>query len=175
MGKHFTLFLVAILALAADTAHSEDALQAGARVRVNLAGGRRITGTLVSLRGGTLVVRPAEPGSAPREFNLEKIENLQVPGRRRSRGRGALKGAAIGALVAGPTFGLLCASDGSELITPAACAAGYTVLGALVGAAIGTLRTQPEGWQKVPLEELRLSLRPTRGRGIAASLSWSLR
>lgn len=116
------------------------------------------------------------PLSVPRQA----ITQIEVGlGRRRNTREGLILGASFGALLGAvlpvesniycstpePTAPCSLGVSRSELIASAVL--GY----AAVGAAIGHWAIKTDRWSSVPLDTLRVSLAPTRGRGLRLSLS----
>ena len=122
-------------------------------------------------------------GMAPVRIALASIERLEVArGRRTAAKEGALWGgvvaAALGALAVAGIGEALC----ENATSCGASAEGYLVgigifgaagagLGALAGLAIKTDR-----WERVPLDRLRVGIRPVAdGAGVQVSLGWGRR
>jgi hypothetical protein len=193
-----TLF-PAVLALAASPVLAEVAPPAapGERVRVRLLdehGARAVvTGRLLRTDPDSLTVQP--PKGAPVTLPLARLERLERSLGRRSRGRGALHGAAFGlagGMVVGASAGLLAGSDAR----PAACdapqgdgawlnaiacgirfsaaekagigAVAIGAVGAVTGGVVGAI-APGERWQKGKPERLRFAVGPQRG-GVGASV-----
>lgn len=109
---------------------------------------------------------------------VRTVERVQVAAGRHSRGRGALIGAGIGALVVGGISGIglaACDKDSWECVGPAAALVYVTPLAAGAGAAIGALVPPGERWETVPRERLRFTAGPILrkdGFGVGLGLSF---
>ena len=171
-----------LLAFSATVARGEEpsrtmsgaaSLVVGSRLRVTAPGvsPQPIVGTLVEMSEREVVIslsssdRKAIPRSA-----MTLVERSE--GRKGHAVKGLLIGGATGlgwvaiAVAAGP------GGDGDG--TSFAVVVGSIITGAaaLIGAGIGaSIRT--ERWTPVASSDLRLTLRPTKGRGVAAALTWS--
>jgi len=91
-------------------------------------------------------------------------------GRHRNAGKGLLIGAASGTAL----FALIPPCAGSEAEQPCPTKAQMVGIGAVGGAAWGALigaLIKSDRWTSAPLAPTRLSLAPTRGRGVKASLT----
>lgn len=161
--------LLAVLSGGQALADEASALRPGSRVRiaaVSLKG--PIRGTLAALDDDRLSLE-TKPGAPPLVIERGRIARLEVSAGRRSRGRGAAIGAALGLgagllLTAGVAAGESCEGYGAEdcglatgisliLFTPA-----LTVSGALIGLAL----PPPERWVSVP-PQAGTRLDPLRG------------
>jgi hypothetical protein len=106
-------------------------------------------------------------GRVPLSVPRQAITQLEVStGRERQAFHGMLIGAGIGALVGAtgclPAVG--CGHPSAEDVLGSAAG------GALYGAAIGAL-VKRDHWSAVPLDQVRVSIGPTRARGVRLSLS----
>ncbi len=166
--RSLVLGLACLVRAAAAVADEAPLPPEGTRVRVTAPQLRlkRATGTLaeVSEREIVLALSPSEWRTIP----LGAVTRLE-----RSRGRHGhwVPGAAVGAVLGGAFFGLasvaMCeAADCPVSVAAVAVGAG---LGALPGAGVGAL-IRTERWEEVKRPRVRVSLAPTRGRGVAASL-----
>jgi hypothetical protein len=169
--RKLVLSLACCVCLAAPAIADEAVpLSAGTRVRVTAPEllSRRVTGTLAAAgeREIVLALSSTERRTIPRST----VTRLEW-----SRGRHghALAGAAVGALLGGAfaavASGLACdveICEGSPASAFLVCAG----LGALPGAGIGAL-VRTERWVDAPGGRVRVSVAPTHGRGVAASLS----
>ena len=104
----------------------------------------------------------------------EDIIKVAVYAGRRSRGRGALIGAAIGA-GAGALMGLAAGSDDPGTFIRIS-AGGKALLAAMVLAPIGAVVVAAghpaERWKELPKDRIRLSLVPVSGRSAAVALTF---
>jgi hypothetical protein len=112
-------------------------------------------------------------GTGRTTVRREDIISTAVSEWRRTRGRSALIGAAIGA-GAGALVGFGLGDDPPESF-PIVLSAGYKalILGALlmpVGALFGATVPPAERWGEVPADRIRVGLAPLRGGGAAVSL-----
>lgn len=163
-------------------------LAPGARVRVTMsaaanqeAGGRahekRIQGKLLALDETTMTVE-TEGQSPPMVVPRPAIKKFEVSTRPSRKGRAALIGFGVGALIGG-VLGYSTAEDCSQeeflCIFPKEDRPGLTLGGAALvgalGAGLGALLGPGERWQERPAAQLRLTVAPTRGRGAAISLA----
>jgi hypothetical protein len=163
---------LAIAPLATIASQEPPAIKSGDRVRVTAptVSAGPLVGTVLTLESDSLVV---QGGINAWRLSLATITHLDRSRGRRSHtllgaGIGLLVGAGVGALVAGNDAGceidLACAAIGAGIVGGG---------GALIGAVAGAL-VRTERWAEVPLNHLRLSLTPDRGRGLTlrASLSF---
>lgn len=153
---------------------------AGARVRVTLASSEKLVGTLAGAHRDTLLVRPVDAQEA-RALPLGTLTRLEVSRGIHSRtGRGALIGL-VGGAAAGAAGGMIacaggnCVHNGEDLTTlvPVALGIGTGVLGAGVGALLGS-GVRGESWATVPLPRSHASLN-LRGRPEGLRLALTLR
>ena len=179
------LVLLATLATRAPdlAAQPGPGLASGRRVRVTAPAAdlKRWEGTVASVRGDTLVLRPLVDAWAARyrypvdtgvRVSLGAVERLEV--RRSVRGRlwkgfglGALGGAALGAVVV-LSQGEDEFCDGIGCTDKGAAAGVLAVVGASVGGLVGLgiAAATAEPWQPVPLGGPRVGVAtPRRGRG----------
>ena len=193
MRYPLTVAFVGILSLAAAVALADDTVQlaSGTRVRVTVrTGGDRVVGTVLALDDKNLTLLSRVIPTPSR--SLTRVE-LQVPGKtdttvlrredimkvavyagRRSRGRGALIGTAIG-VGAGALIGLAAGSDDQSAfirLSAAGKAALIAMVLAPVGAVVGAVVHPAERWEELPKDRIRLSLVPVSGRGAAVSLAF---
>jgi hypothetical protein len=155
------------------TADEEPPLGAGARVRVKMSNAQgSLVGGLLALDNERLTLQ-IENEKAPRVLPRAEVTALAVSGGRRSRGRGALIGAGVGAVV-GAVIGFAGGDDpdvdegGMTASQNAVEGAGiFGVMGALIGLAV----PPGERWREVPLDRVRVSLLPVRGRGVRVSVA----
>ena len=154
---------------------SGQTLTPGSRVRITHPGEGTRTGTVVALTADTLEVRLAgriEPAHLP----LAELTRLDVSrGRERHMGN-AGKGLVIGA-VAGVVAGLAAGDDdcSNKLVCisrPAGAVLGgafFGGIGGVLGLVSGVIPS--ESWERVPLQERRVSLVvPAHGRGAGLGL-----
>ena len=186
MRYALTVAFVGILSLAAAVALADDTVQlaSGTRVRVTVpTGGGRLVGTVLALddknltlqvSGRTVTTLQVSGKTVTKVLRREDITNVAVSAGRRSRGRGALNGAAIGA-GAGALIGLTKGSDDPasflELSAGAKALIGVVLL-APIGAVIGAFNP-PERWKELPKDRIHLSFGPVSGRGAAVSLAFA--
>ena len=176
MRYGMTVAFVGILSLAAALARADDTVQlaSGTRVRVTVpTGGGRLVGTVLALDDKNLTLQVSgKPDTTV--LRREDITKVAVSAGRRSRGRGALIGAALGAGAA-VFIGLAAGSDDSG--TFIAFSAGQKALLAAIvlvpiEAVIGAAVHPPERWKELPKDRIRLSFTPVSGRGAAVSLAF---
>lgn len=147
-------------------------LAPGTRVRVTAPelGIEKQATTFQALRNDTLVVAADSTMHCP----VASITRLEVlGGRRRHTWLGAGIGAGVGLVAGAATGAIICADPDvwcSATGEAAALGAGIGVAsGALLGAGVGAL-FKTDRWEEVPLDRVRLSLRP-RWRGGAVRIS----
>lgn len=137
----------------------------------------RSEGSLVLVRAGTVTLDVV--GSTTR-YGLAAVSRVEV-----SRGRQSywLVGAGAGLVVgAGVTFAVLNSggstslcnqSENQDAMSSGECL-GLTALGAIAGAGLGALTGglfRSERWEELPLERLRLSLKPPSGGSLGLRLA----
>jgi hypothetical protein len=129
----------------------------------------RIEGMVIQLDGKSLLVGGED--RTPVSVSREAITQLEVStGRHRQTLKGMCIGAGIGALLG---FATGCVPMvGCDERNRGGAALIYALPGALYGAGIGAL-IKRDRWSAVPLDRLRVTLVPTRGRGLGLSLSMS--
>lgn len=123
----------------------------GDRLRIGIGPKESVTGVLLGVQDGSMVVRP-DDADTPLAVPLAAIQRLDVSrGRRSWAAKGALVGgvvgASLGALVALGAGCFDCSLDRGELVLVAAGTAGG--IGAVTGALVG-LSTTSERWDRVP-------------------------
>jgi hypothetical protein len=154
---------ISLLMTATAVAEEAPTLAPGARVRVTVTTQeKRVVGQLVSLDEKSLSVRLKDE-DAPRVYPRTEIESLDISAGRGSRGRGALYGALIGAL--GGAVALAADNSDDSLFTDGEAAAIGALFFAPIGAVVGLAVPPRERWKDVPLEGVRLTVRPVPGRG----------
>jgi len=129
----------------------------------------RIEGMVVQLNGSSLLV--AGNDRTPVSVSRQAITQLEVStGRHRQTLKGMCIGAGLGALfgVANPCIAMV----GCDERNRGEAALIYGLSGAAWGAGIGAL-IKRDRWSAVPLDQLRLTLVPTPGRGVSGSVSLS--
>ena len=171
-------------ALAVGVASAAAALIGRRRVRITaptaLKG--RITGSILSIDESSLTIE-TKKGKSPFVVPLQTVSRLEVSGGRRSRGRGAGLGAAIGFAAVGLYFGVLEARSecglGFDFFScdepaPLAVGTGFgLLLGAPLGALIGLLIPPGERWERTSLKRVSVGIAPApRGIGVSVSLSF---
>ncbi len=167
---------VGILSIAAAVALADDAVQlaSGTRVRVTVpTGGGQLVGTVLALDDNNLTLQVL--GKTDTKVLLrDDITQLEVSAGRRSRGRGALIGAGIGA-GAGGLMGLASGSDDANSFfrfTAGEKALIAAIFFAPIGALIGVAVHPAERWKELPKDRIRLSFVPVGERGAAVSLAF---
>jgi hypothetical protein len=130
-----------------------------------------IVGTLVEVTDREIVLSLAESArKAIARTDVTRLERSE--GRKRHAGKGALIGAGIGVA----TIVAMGAFDDSEgegsMEEGLAFGAIFGAAGAAAGAIVGGL-IRTERWSELPANDLRVSLRPSRNRGLEAALTWS--
>lgn len=132
----------------------------------------QVEGTLVEMDEESLLV--SRDGRTPVRVPRPAITRLEVSTGRHGQ---ALKGMIIGAGVGALTYQTTVSGGGDCQNAVGLCttsigqaAAVGIVAGGLVGSLIGALH-QTDRWSSVPLEKLRVSLAPTRGRGAGLTVS----
>ena len=170
-----SLAVFGVLSCAAAEVLADDTVQlpAGARVRVTVATGGRLTGKFLALDDKTLTLQITGQAD-PILLRRGDITTVAVTSGRRSRGKGALIGAGVG-VGAGIVIGLASGSDPQG--TFLAFSAGdkaliYAIVLAPIGALIGLAVPPAERWEEKRLDRIRLSVYPVRGRGLGVSLAF---
>lgn len=170
-----------LLALSATVACGEEPQRTGSVVALPVVGSRlRITapgvstqpvvGTLVEMNEREIVLSLS--GSDHKTIPRSELARVENSDGRRGHGK---KGALIGAVTGLAFFVVAAATDdsgegsvSSGLILGSIFTGATALTGAVIGASIRT-----ERWTPVASSDLRLGLRPTKGRGVAAALTWS--
>jgi len=158
---------------AVGMAENSPQLTPGSRVRVKVSAEQeQLVGKLLTLDDKNLSLR-VEDEMEPRILPREQITGLAVSTGRRSRGRGALIGGGIGAAV-GAAIGIATADESSGF-GPSWSSGEGALVGAVligsIGALIGLAIPPGERWKDMPLNGVRLTLRPVPGRGAGVFLS----
>lgn len=149
-----------------------NALTLPARVRLRLADGSRLTGELLRVDEGRVVVRiDAAPPEPERAIPLAEVKTAQVSrGRHRRVGRGALIGGSIG-VVLGAVAGATCDGEGcGDAYWPIVGGSAFGALGALLGAGIGAF-VKTDGWEEIPASSLRPASPPAKADNELAETS----
>ena len=146
----------------------------GSRLRVTAPGvsTQPVVGTLVEMNEREIVLSLS--GSDRKAIPRSELTRVENSGGRKGHGK---KGALIGAAT-GLTYFVVAARHrplgrrGMRASYRWSVARSSPAAAALIGAGIGaSIRT--ERWTPVASSDLRLGLRPTKGRGVAAALTWS--
>jgi hypothetical protein len=170
--------LAGVFAFSARVGVAEETpqLAAGSRVRVEASTEEgRLVGSLLALDDRNLNLQ-VEDEMGPRIFPREDVTALAVSGGRHSRGRKALIVGGVCAAV-GAIIGVATASepDPDNMFDVSWSKAQGVRGGALflgsIGALIGLALPPGERWEDVPLDTVRLSVRPVPGRGAGVFLS----
>ncbi len=166
-----SLIFVIFLAVVGELCAQDTLVVPGARVRVYSPD--RVTGTIEKLSSDTLVLRLEDRDSQAIPF--ASITRLEVSrGQKSNTASGALIGGAVG-LAAGAIVGGIVGSDWPDIPEPGwLVGAAYLgsiglVAGAGLGAIIGAV-SKSDRWQTVPLDQIRVSLRPNDHLGLAVSV-----
>lgn len=135
-------------------------------------------GRLVSVQGRAIALATAE---STRSYPLSVVTRLEVSRGTRSRWR---TGAAVGLLAgAGGTFALLnrgdstnpCDSSTNQDAMGMSACVGVAALGGVAGAGVGALigkLFRTEEWQRVPTDQVRVSLAPRAGLELRVALTF---
>ena len=164
---------IALLLCSASTFPSEPrAVAVGSRVRVSAAevGAKPLIGSVVGLEPHAVLVR-GERSGPPTRVALGPTTTIEVSGGRRSKaGRGAVLGAAVGAMP-----GLLMTFGDYNTdpeYSPGAVAAVGAAAGAVVGAAIGWA-LKSEKWLPAEAPSVTAGIAPRRGGvGFSLHVAW---
>ena len=191
MNAHRIVMLVAILALTPPGALAQQVapLVPGTRVRVGvpttadhrgwrISTVQRLTGRLVAVRRDTLFVDVG--GASPTPVALSRVSTVEISQDTKSNaGKGALIGGLVGAALGGAAMAGACSAE--ILGEQPGCSGGevaggvlvFGLSGAAAGALVGAL-IRSEGWQSIPLRDVRVQPSPVTGDGVAisASLRW---
>lgn len=192
MNAHRIAMLVAVLALIPPEALAQQVtpLVPGTRVRVGVPttadhrGWRistveHLTGIVAALRRDTLFVDVG--GSTPTPVALSRVSTVEIShGTKSNAGKGALIGGLVGAALGGIAISSACSAEilGQQASCNGGEVAGGIVVfglgGAAAGALIGAL-IRSEGWQSIPLRDVRVQPSPVTGDGVifSASLRWA--
>ena len=163
--------MAAVVLALVGTSSGADApatIDPGERIRVTVAqpaASRPLTGTLETLREGSLVV---SADGRSHSFALAEVRRVEVSSGRRVSRRwtilGAVAGGAVGAVVGGclankDDYGVACAGqDDTKYLIGG-------VVGGVVGGALGAWLGQTEAWDDVDLRRLTTSDIPARISG----------
>jgi hypothetical protein len=136
-----------------------------ARVRLTLTSGSRLTGQLLRVEEGRVVLRTdVSPPEPEKVIPLAEVKSAQVSrGRHRNAGKGALIGLATG-LAGGIMVGTSCEGDCAGPVF-VAFGAGF-VLGPVIGAFVKT-----ERWSDIPVSSLTATSPPAKGDNALAETS----
>lgn len=157
----------------------EENLPTGARVRVTLANeadpagkGPRLVGRLAAVRPESILLTTG--GSETRQLRRDAIVKLErsVHPSRKLRGALIWYGAAFVAF--GATAAALGSGGPCYELGASECVAVAAII-ALPAAGIGALVAPGEQWADVRSDRVRVSLAPTRGRGVSVRVSFALR
>jgi hypothetical protein len=171
VGSALLLALLAPVAQAQDGDASATPL-VGSRIRFSADGlsGPPVQGRILAEDGEAWTIEV--DGKLPLRVQRDAIRELEVStGRRRQWRKGLLVGAAVGAVMLA-----VVGDDTPECRDQGQCytrghMAGVGVLGGAVwGLGIGAL-VRSDQWSRVSGDGVRVSLQPTRGRGVQAALS----
>jgi hypothetical protein len=181
MRRTSLVLAVALLALVAPARPLAAQLLTGQRVRVEVSGAERVTGTVTALSPEAITLDIDGTG---RTFPRSSLTDVEV-----STGIGShwKTGAAVGAVVgAVGTFVVLdrggstnpCDSDANQDAMGMGACVGIAALGglggALIGGFVGSL-AHSERWETVPLDEVRLGLlAPSGGRSLGLTVALTL-
>jgi hypothetical protein len=149
----------------------------GARVKVSAS--TLVTPLLANyleMRGDTAVFIEASAGRGIWTFTMDQITRIeQSQGEKRYNKRPMLIGAAVGApvgvLLFWGTTGIIKPGDSGKRYNRSATAGAGLVVGAAIGALVGTRFTE-EHWMPLPLPK-RLSIMPTRRNGVDVGFGFS--
>ena len=170
-----SLLFLLFLAVVGELCAQDTLVVPGARVRVYSPD--RVTGTIETLSSDTLVLR-TEARRSLQAIPFASITKLEVSrGRKSNVGKGARIGLAVGAgvgAIAGVILiiGECSGSAGCLFYSVAGGVAGALYLflpGTLLGAVIGAV-FRTDLWETVPLDRIRVSLRPNDHLGVAVSV-----
>ncbi len=192
MRRATLLMAVVVFTPIRVAAGQEVAPAPGARIRISAQGlgARQVVGTVVELRGDSLVFAP-QSGHDLISVSLESLQHLEVSQSRSSVGTSILKHAGIGLLV-GATGGALagplvlspacdvfkkdldtelkCLSDLADGAIRVRAAVLFGVAGGALGAVIGAIVGR-ERWEEVARNRIRVSVAPQPNAGIALAVS----
>jgi len=182
MRRCLCLLACGLVSASAPSLWAQDEFSAGpgSRVRIKLAPSRAPEGRVALLSGvvGTLVRVDDETLTLQVDGTAQtlgiarrSILRFEVSAGRRSRMKNALVGAGVGLGAGGllliAYFGSDALSNGGDLATSTLMMGTLTVP---VFALAGALLPTPERWKQLPLDRIRVSVAPVRGRGVAVSL-----
>ena len=148
------------------------AVSVGTRIRIQAPASiqGRVEGTVMTMDETSLLISTND--HRPLTVRRQDITSLEVSaGRQRSVIQGAAIGAIAGLLILQTSVRDNCANNDSACYTDRSRAAADGLLGgAIWGAGIGAL-IKRDRWMTVPTESVRVSVAPSRGRGVRLSLS----
>ncbi len=163
--------IVVVLCAARALPGESRAVEVGSRVRVTApeGGTQPLVGTVVGLEPHAMLVQSGTAGASTR-IALGPTTTLEVSGGRRSKaGRGALLGAAVGAM---PGLWLTFGDYDTDDYSPGAVAAIGAAAGAAVGAAVGWA-LKSEQWLPAELPSVTAGIAPLRrGVGLSLRVAW---
>lgn len=161
-----------------------EGLASGMKVRVRTGAGLRFTGRVFSTDESSLSV--VDGHGVALKFGRDQIQGIEV-GLARSRGQGALRGAAWGAVAMAVVGSALYLTDraskrddglcgnlevGITTCTTGSDVAAGTIGGALIGATIGAI-VPGDRWHALKPESLRLTLGGAPGGGVSVRAALS--
>ena len=167
-------FLICLLLVAAPAVIAGQSIEPGTHVRVSSSSHPLpVWGTVASVSDESIVVDTVW-------IPINSISHLYARYSRSNAGRGALIGGVTLGALSGIALGAACVGSSGSFIdysdrAGAALAVGAGV-GFVVGAGIGGLIgafVKTDGWEGVPLDQLRVSIAPQRGGRFALGLSIS--
>jgi len=146
----------------------------GSRIRIQAPASiqGRIEGTVMAMDETSLLISTND--QRPLTVRRQDIASLEVSaGRQRSAIQGTVIGAIAGILLLQTSVRDQCAGNDTACYTDRSRATvDGLVGGAIWGAGIGAL-IKRDRWMAVPVESVRLSVAPSRGRGVRLSLSFA--
>jgi hypothetical protein len=172
-----TCLLAGVMSVAATAVLAQDIAPParGTRLRLTLATeDRPLVGAFIALDAGTLTLLLAGRTDAM-AVRRESIRRVEVSEGYRSRGKGALYGAIIGAgagAVIGVAGGVANNPPSNRVLGASVGGIFLAFLGAPVGGLVGMAVPPAERWKDLPMDRLRVSLAPVRGRGAAISVAF---
>ncbi len=155
-------------AYARDESGASSVITVGNRIRLlaPTVASERIQGTVVGMDSTALTI--ARESGARLAVPRDAVTRLEVfDGRRRQTLAGVLLGAALGAVVVGSNP---CVNEGCAHGFSGEFAAIGAVGGSLWGGIVGAL-VKRDHWSAVALDDVRVTLGPTEGRGVRVSVS----
>ena len=143
--------------------------KAATRVRVKFTPDQTIQGTVVASDDATISVDTGGAGVVQIDRDsIQRIDRYQ--GQKRNWGYGLLAGVAAGWIVGGIVASQEPDEGEIDIHMDGVVAAGYGLIGGMVGAGVGTL-IKSDRWESVPVSDVTIGVAPNREHGVAVTMS----